>query len=392
MWPHAPERPEDGAAQPLAGLKVVELARILAGPWVGQTLADLGADVIKIESPAGDDTRGWGPPWTGDTDDCAAYFHACNRGKRSVVADLADASEADAIAALAGEADVFIENFRVGGLDKYKLDAATLRSANPALVYCSVTGFGQDGPYAARAGYDFMIQGMAGIMSLTGEPDGEPQKMGVAFADIFTGLYATIGIQAALAERARTGHGTHLDLSLFDCMTGVLANQAMNAIASGKAPSRLGNRHPNIVPYRTAATTDGHLIIAVGNDGQFQRLCQVLQAPALAADARFATNASRVENREMLEPLLDELIVVRRRDELLAALEAANVPAGPINTLDDVFADPQFQHRGMRIERDGVGGLRTPLLFDGKPAVAARGAPSLGEHGRAGTTSASPQD
>jgi len=374
-------------ARPLAGLRVLELARILAGPWIGQTLADLGAEVIKVESPAGDDTRRWGPPWieraTAETPD-AAYFHACNRGKRSIVADLDVAADRAGVKALAAEADVLIENFRVGGLVKFGLDAATLRAAHPRLVYCSVTGFGQDGPYAARAGYDFMIQGMAGIMSLTGEPEGEPQKSGVAFADIFTGLYGTIGIQAALAERERTGQGQHLDLSLFDCMSGVLANQAMNYLASGEPPTRLGNRHPNIVPYRTAATRDGHLIIAVGNDAQFARLCAVLDLAALPSDSRFQSNAARVMHRDELEPLLDTAIAQRGRDELLAALEAATVPAGPINRLDDVFADPQFQHRGMRIERDGVAGLRTPILFDGRPAAAPSGAPSLGADGCAG--------
>ena len=280
----------------LAGLKVVELARILAGPWIGQTLADLGAEVIKVESPEGDVTREWGPPWIDvEGERSAAYFHACNRGKRSIVVDFSTAEGQETIRRLVAGADVLIENFKVGGLKKYGLDYESLAAINPRLVYCSVTGFGQDGPYASRAGYDFMIQGMSGIMDLTGAPDGEPQKIGVAFADIFTGVYGVVAIQAALLQRERTGRGQHIDMALLDTMTGVLANQAMNFLASGIAPKRLGNAHPNIAPYQTFAVADGHLIVAVGNDQQFSRFCKVLGLDELPADPHFATNRARVK-------------------------------------------------------------------------------------------------
>ena len=372
----------DPATAPLAGLRVLDLSRILAGPWIGQTLADLGADVVKVESPAGDDTRRWGPPWIDEPDGrrTAAYFHACNRGKRSVVADLGDADDLALVKALAAEADVLVENFRVGGLARFGLDWSTVNAANPRLVYCSVTGFGQDGPYAHRAGYDFMIQGMAGIMSLTGEPDGEPQKVGVAFADLFTALYGVIGIQAALARRERSGRGERVDMSLFDSMAGVLANQAANFLATGVPPTRLGNAHPNIVPYQTFETVDGHLIVAVGNDAQFGRLCAVLGLEPLARDPRFLTNGDRVANREAAAAELGAAIRERGRDELLAALETALVPAGPINDVADVFADPQFAHRGMRVEIDGVAGVRMPALLGDGAQVAARRPPRLGEH------------
>jgi crotonobetainyl-CoA:carnitine CoA-transferase CaiB-like acyl-CoA transferase len=356
--------PNQPGPAPLEGLRVLELARILAGPWIGQTLADLGAEVIKVEAPEGDDTRGWGPPFIErDGDRTAAYFHACNRGKRSLRADFNEAGDIATVLALADEADVLIENFKVGGLEKYGLDYASLSARNAGLVYCSITGFGQDGPYAARAGYDFMIQGMSGIMDLTGDPSGEPQKIGVAFADIITGLYGVIGIQAALAHRARTGRGQRIDLALFDAMTGVLANQAMNFLATGITPTRMGNAHPNIVPYQTFPVADGFIIIACGNDGQFGRLCAVLGVRGLADDPRFASNAGRVANRDILVPLLTALTRERRRADLLGALELAGVPAGPINTIADVFADPQFTHRGMRVDCDGVPGLRTPLVF-----------------------------
>ena len=372
-------RAADAAAPPLAGLRVVELARILAGPWIGQTLADLGADVIKVESPAGDDTRRWGPPFVDGT---AAYFHACNRGKRSIVADFEREEDLARVHRLTDTADVVVENFRVGGLRRFGLDHASVRARNPAVVYCSVTGFGQDGPRADEPGYDFMIQGLGGIMDLTGEPDGEPQKCGVAFADLFTGLYGVVAIQAALARRARTGRGEHVDMALFDCMAGVLANQAMNYLASGVAPTRLGNAHPNIVPYQSFAVADGHVIVAVGNDAQFARFCAVLDAAALAADARFRTNADRVAHRAALVPVLAERLAPRRREELLAALREARVPAGPINTVADVFAEPQFRHRGMAIEVDGVPGLRTPIRFAEASLALERRAPRLGEHDR----------
>ena len=364
---------------PLTGIKVVELARILAGPWAGQTLADLGADVIKVESPEGDDTRRWGPPWIEtDGEQSAAYFHACNRGKQSLVCDLNNEADRTKLLELISDADVLIENFKVGGLKQYGLDADTLRESNPSLIYCSITGFGQDGPYSHRAGYDFMIQGMSGIMDLTGEPDGSPQKMGVAFADIFTALYSVIAIQSALWKRQQTGKGQHIDMALFDCMTGVLANQAMNYLASGHAPKRMGNKHPNIVPYQTFEVSDGHLIVAVGNDQQFKRLCDVLMAPELTLDERFLSNALRVENRDALERLLSPLIASYTRDDLLRALKDAVVPAGPINSLSDVFDDEQFIARGMRIDPDGVPGTRTPISFSDSELNTGRRSPNLG--------------
>ncbi|MCX5512707.1 CoA transferase [Kaistia algarum] len=367
---------------PLAGLRVIELARILAGPWIGQTLADLGADVIKVESPEGDDTRRWGPPFIehgGET--TAAYFHACNRGKRSIVADFRAEADLETVRQLIAGADVVIENFKFGGLEKYGLDYESVRASNPRLVYCSITGFGHTGPYRERAGYDFLIQGMSGIMDLTGEPEGEPQKIGVAFADIFTGLYGVIAIQAALAQRERTGLGQQIDMSLLDSMTGVLANQAMNFLTTGLSPKRLGNAHPNIAPYQTFAVSDGHFILAVGNDGQFARFCAVIGEEALAGDPRFSTNAARVANR----PELSERIAGRTRewtrDALLSALEAVGVPAGPINSVADVFADPQVLARGMRIDPDGIPGVRTPIQLSAGDLDLDRRAPRLGEHG-----------
>ena len=369
------------SSAPHTGLKVLELARILAGPWIGQTLADLGADVIKVESPEGDDTRGWGPPFLERHGDrSAAYFSACNRGKRSVIADFRTEEGRALVLELAREADVLIENFKVGGLKKYGLDYASLNAVNTRLVYCSVTGFGQDGPYAQRAGYDFMIQGMGGIMSLTGEPDGEPQKVGVAFADIFTGLYGTIAIQAALARRERSGRGDFVDMALFDCMTGVLANQALNYFASGVAPTRMGNVHPNIVPYQVFEVADGHLIVACGADRQFVKFCEVLALPGLADDWRYRTNEARVANRDALVAMLAEAIGPWTRDALLAALEAVGVPAGPINTVADVFDDPQALHRKMRIAPQGFDGVRTPIVFGEADLALDIPAPTLGQH------------
>jgi crotonobetainyl-CoA:carnitine CoA-transferase CaiB-like acyl-CoA transferase len=366
---------------PLTGLKVVELARILAGPWIGQTLADLGADVIKVESPQGDDTRGWGPPFIDvEGESSAAYFHACNRGKRSITADFATEEGRALVRRLVRRADVVIENFKVGGLAKYGLDYPSLRAINPRLVYCSVTGFGQNGPYAKRAGYDFMIQGMGGIMDLTGEPEGTPQKIGVAFVDIFTGLYGVIGIQAALWQRARTGVGQHVDMALLDSITGVLANQAMNYLASDTAPRRLGNAHPNIAPYQVFAVADGYIIITAGNDGQFGRLVRVLGCDALAGDPRFSTNAVRVAHRTELAAALTGPVLAWERDALLAALEAEGVPAGPINSVADVFDDPQVRLRGMRIAPQGVPGVRTPIVLSDAPLNLQRRSPRLGEH------------
>ncbi|BCH55846.1 CoA transferase [Agrobacterium vitis] len=366
---------------PLSGLKVIELARILAGPWIGQTLADLGADVIKVESPQGDDTRSWGPPFIDDgVEKAAAYFHACNRGKRSITADFTRAEDIQTLRDLIASADVVIENFKVGGLAKYGLDYDSLKDLNPKLVYCSVTGFGQDGPYAQRAGYDFMIQGMSGIMDLTGEPDGAPQKIGVAFADIFTGLYGVIAIQAALAQRLQTGRGQFIDMALFDCMSAVLANQAMNYAASGIVPKRMGNNHPNIAPYQTFPVADGHIIIACGNDGQFVRLCGVLGLSELATTPEFSTNAARVAHRDQLTTVMEDKTRQFERDDLLARLEAATVPAGPINTVADLFADPQFAFRQMKITPDGVPGIRTPIVFSDAELETTRRAPRLGEH------------
>lgn len=375
---------------PLQGVRVLELARILAGPWVGQTLADLGAEVIKIESPGGDDTRTWGPPFitTADgADGDAAYFHCCNRGKRSVVLDFRTEHGCEAVRRLVQRSDVLIENFKVGGLARYGLDYPSLGAINPALVYCSVTGFGQDGPYARRAGYDFMIQAMGGIMDITGEPDGEPTKPGVAYADIFTGLYGVIAIQAALAQRARSGLGQHIDMSLLDSQVAVLANQALNYLVSGSAPTRMGNKHPNIVPYQPFPVADGYVVIAVGNDGQFARLCGLLGCPGLADDSRFARNPARVANREALIPLLTERTRPFTRANLLRELEAHTVPAGPINNIADVFNDPQVRHRGMARELDAPGtargsvpSVRTPIRFSGGDLAIERAAPRLGEH------------
>ncbi|KSV80294.1 CoA transferase [Sinorhizobium sp. Sb3] len=375
---------------PLKGIRVLELARILAGPWIGQTLADLGADVIKVESPAGDDTRTWGPPFVAGEDGeklDAAYFHACNRGKRSVVLDFTTEEGQEAVRRLAAQSDVLLENFKVGGLVKYGLDYESLKKINPRLIYCSVTGFGQDGPYAHRAGYDYIVQGMSGIMDLTGEPDREPQKIGVAFADIFTGLYGVIAVQAALAQRECTGEGQQIDMALLDCMTGVLANQALNFLVSGKAPRRLGNAHPNIAPYQVFPTSDGHLIVAVGNDRQFVKFCTLLDRADLATDERYLTNALRVQNRDTLTPELAAETVKIERDTLLTLLEDAGVPGGPINTVADVFADPQIEHRKMRVDTPHSGaaagtspGVRTPIRFSAAELALDRGVPRLGEH------------
>jgi crotonobetainyl-CoA:carnitine CoA-transferase CaiB-like acyl-CoA transferase len=379
------------SAKPLAGIRVLELARILAGPWAGQLLADLGADVVKVERPgAGDDTRGWGPPFVEAEDGghlSAAYFHSCNRGKRSVAVDFETPEGQAKVRRMAAHADVVIENFKLGGLKKYGLDYESLRAINPRLVYCSITGFGQTGPYAPRAGYDFIIQAMGGIMDLTGEADAEPQKPGVAFADIFTGIYSVIGILAALRRRDATGEGAQVDMALLDVQTAVLANQAMNYLASGQVPHRMGNAHPNIVPYQVFPVADGHVIIAVGNDGQFAKFVRVLGQPDLARDERFLTNRDRVRNRAVLVPAITELMLRRRRDELLAALAPEGVPAGPINTVADVFADPQIVARRMRIDLpapEAKGGaipsVRSPILLDGEPVAASRPSPRLGEH------------
>ena len=373
----------------LSHIRVLDLSRILAGPWAGQLLADLGAEVIKIEQPGkGDDTRGWGPPYLkdevgGDTAE-AAYFLSANRGKRSVTIDIASAEGQRLVRELAARSDILLENFKVGGLKKYGLDYESLRTVHPGLIYCSITGFGQSGPYAARPGYDFMIQAMGGLMSITGDPEGEPQKVGVALADVMTGLYATIGVLAALAHRERTGEGQHIDLALLDVQVATLANQAMNYLASGVAPRRLGNAHPNIVPYQVFATADGHIIVAVGNDSQFARFAMLLGHPEWAADARYATNRARVANRAELVPLLEQGMRTRGSDDWLAALEAANIPCGPINTLDRVFADPQVRHRGMQLElhhpvAGSVPQVANPIRYSATPIAYDQPPPTLGE-------------
>jgi len=376
---------------PVAGLRVLELARILAGPWAGQILADLGADVIKVERRGtGDDTRGWGPPFVEATDGGhlgAAYFHATNRGKRSIELDFEHEQDRRIVRKLAARSDVLIENFKVGGLAKFGLDYASLSKENPRLIYCSVTGFGQTGPSATRAGYDLMAQGMGGIMDLTGTPDGEPQRAGVPVADIFTGIYSVIGILAALIERDRTGRGCLVDTALLDSQVGVLANQALNYLVSGKVPERLGNAHPNIVPYQVFPVADGHIIIATGNDNQFAKLCAVLGEAQIAQEPHWLANSDRLANRDSLVARLSDLTRKWQRAELLARLEAVQVPAGPINSLDQVFADPQVRHRGMRIDPPSaaakggcIPGVRTPITLAGQPMVAERSSPRLGEH------------
>src|SRR6201996_5226120 len=369
---------------PLAGVRVLELARILAGPWAGQILADLGADVIKVERKGvGDDTRAWGPPFVPGADGAhlsAAYFHCTTRGKRSIELDFDSPDGQRIVKKLAARSDVLIENFKVGGLRKFGLDYESLKALNPRLIYCSVTGFGQTGPYAKRAGYDFLIQGMSGIMSITGEPEGSPQKAGVAISDLFTGLYGVVAIEAALIARERTGCGQYIDLALFDSMSAMLANQAMNFLASGRSPKRMGNAHVNLAPYQTFPVADGWLIVAVGNDGQFGRLCGVLGLEGMARDPLFSTNPARVTNRVEMERALVEKTVLWKRDDLLAALEKAVVPAGPINTIADLFADPQFEARGMRIEPQGTPGLRSPILMSDNPLALERRSPRLGEH------------
>ena len=378
-------------AGPLAGLRVLELARILAGPWAGQILADLGADVIKVERKgSGDDTRGWGPPFVEATEGGhldAAYFHATNRGKRSIEIDFENEDGRRIVKKLAARSDVLVENFKVGGLAKFGLDHASLSNENPRLIYCSVTGFGQSGPYATRPGYDLMAQGMGGMMDLTGAPEGEPQRAGVPVADIFTGIYSVVGILAALIERERTGRGCLVDTALVDSQVGVLANQALNYLISGKVPRRIGNAHPNIVPYQVFPVADGHIIIATGNDSQFGKLCALLGESKIAEEPRYRSNSDRLANREELIARLSALTLRWRRDDLLAKLEGLGVPAGPINTLEQVFADPQVIHRGMRIDRPSaaakggtIPGVRTPIIIGGRPMAAERPSPRLGEH------------
>ncbi|MEL0122053.1 MAG: CaiB/BaiF CoA-transferase family protein [Paracoccaceae bacterium] len=368
-------------ATPLEGLKVIELARILAGPWAGQTLGDLGAEVIKVEAPEGDDTRQWGPPFVErENDKTASYFHSCNRGKSSVIVDFRTDEGKAVLIELVRDADILIENFKVGGLKKYGLDYENLAKVNPKLIYCSITGFGQTGPYAHRAGYDYIIQGMSGFMSITGEPDGAPQRAGVAITDIFTGVYATSAILAALHMRARTGKGQHIDMSLLDSAVCVMANQALNYLTTGNPPQRTGNYHPNLTPYQVFECRDGHIIIATGNDGQYQRLCDILGLPEMASAPEYLKNANRVENREDMIAKLSARTVLMSKGDLLTACEAKGVPAGPINSMDEVFADPQVVHRQLQVNLDGIPSVRSPFMFSDAELKLDRPSPKLGDN------------
>jgi crotonobetainyl-CoA:carnitine CoA-transferase CaiB-like acyl-CoA transferase len=378
-------------SRPLSGIRVLELARILAGPWAGQVLADLGADVVKVERKgAGDDTRGWGPPFVPAKDGKhlgAAYFHAANRGKRSIELDFESDEGRDIVRKLAARSDILIENFKVGGLKKFGLDYESLAKVNPRLIYCSVTGFGQTGPDAARAGYDLMAQGIGGFMDLTGMADGEPTRAGIPVSDIFTGVYAVVGVLAALTQRERTGKGCYVDTALVDSTVGILANQALNFLVSGEVPKRIGNTHPNIVPYQVFPAADGHVIVATGNDRQYRDFCKVLGAPELGSDANYLVNKDRLARRDELVEKLSSLTRKLKRDDLLTQLEAVQVPAGPINNLAQVFSDPQVVHRGMKLElasadaaNGTIPGVRTPIVIDGAPMASPRSAPKLGEH------------
>ncbi len=377
------DKPE--TPRPLNGVRVLDLSRVLAGPWCTQQLADFGAEVIKIERPGtGDDTRRWAPPWLEGTGE-SAYFLSTNRGKHSVCVDIAQPDGQGLIRRLTAKADVLVENFKVGGLARYGLDYDSLRAINPELIYCSISGFGQNGPYARRAGYDFLVQAMGGLMSVTGEPDDEPMKAGVAFADVFTGLYAANAVLAALHQRRVSGEGTHIDMALLDVQIGVMANQALSYLTTGHNPPRLGNAHPSIVPYQVFDTADDAMIIAVGNDDQFQRLCGVLNQPELAADARFATNAARVAHRDTLVPLLADRLRAGQRADWLARLEAAGIPCGPINTLEQVFDDAHVRARGMEIRRHHACGqdislVSNPIRFDGENLNAKAAPPALGQN------------
>jgi crotonobetainyl-CoA:carnitine CoA-transferase CaiB-like acyl-CoA transferase len=392
--PPASDPGAPGSRSALDGVRVLDLSRVLAGPWCTQTLADLGAEVIKIERPgSGDDTRGWGPPFLPDREGLetaeAAYFLGTNRNKRSLTIDIAKPEGQALLRRLVARCDVLVENFKVGDMARYGLDAATLRAEFPRLIYCSITGFGQTGPYRERAGYDYAIQGLGGLMSITGErddrPGGGPQKVGVAVSDLFTGLYATVAILAALRHRDATGEGQEIDMALLDTQVAMLANLGANCLVTGRAPGRAGNAHQNIVPYQVFEVADGHLILAVGNDGQFQRFCAVAGCAALAEDPRFVRNADRVRHREVLVPLLEPLLKTRRRDDWLAALEAAKVPCGPINDLNEVFADPQVRHRGMVMDvphphTDTLRLVGSPIRLSATPVSLRHPPPLLGQH------------
>ncbi len=375
--------------KPLAGIRVLDLSRILAGPWCSQHLADMGAEVIKVEHPErGDDTRGWGPPYLDGTHE-AAYYLSANRGKRSITVDIAQPEGQALIKEVVTQCDVVLENFKVGGLKRYGLDYDSLKIVKPDLIYCSITGFGQTGPYAKRAGYDFLLQGMGGLMDITGRPDdepgGEPMKVGVAVVDLFTGMYAATSILSALLGRNRTGEGAWIDVALMDVQVSMLANQAMNYLTSGQSPQRMGNSHPNIVPYQAFSTADGHIILAVGNDGQFRRFCDVAGVPDLTLDERFASNRSRVQNRKLLVSKIERLIQAKPTGFWLEALEREGVPCGPINSIEQVFSDPQVQYRGLRLampheEAGEVNLVSNPVRFNNNPMNADSPPPRLGEH------------
>jgi len=379
---------------PLAGIRVLDLSRVLAGPWCTQNLADLGADVIKVERPGvGDDTRGWGPPFLKDAKGKdtteAAYYLSANRNKRSIEVDLASEEGAKLVRELAAHCDILVENFKVGGLKQYGLDYESMKKDFPRLIYCSITGFGQDGPFAPRPGYDFMIQGMGGLMSITGErddlPGGGPQKAGVAVTDIITGMYATVAILAALQERNRSGLGQHLDIALLDSHISMLANQNLNFMTSGEAPTRAGNAHQNVVPYQVFKAADGYLILAVGNDSQFRSFAKAIGKPELGTDPKFATNRMRVANRDELIPMLENIILTGKRDEWIDKMEVAGVPCGPIQSIDQVFAHPQVKHRNIwqTIPHPVAGTSPTtasPMRFSATPVQYRRHAPMLGEH------------
>jgi crotonobetainyl-CoA:carnitine CoA-transferase CaiB-like acyl-CoA transferase len=364
----------------LSGIRILDLSRILAGPWCTQMLGDLGAEVIKIEQPGkGDDTRGWGPPWHGTGEErLSSYFLATNRGKQSVTIDLTKPEGQALVRELVANCDVLVENFKYGSMAKYGLDFTTLRKINPRLIFCSITGFGQDGPRASQPGYDFMIQGQSGMMSVTGDPSGEPQKSGVAYVDIMTGLHAVIAILAALNQRHATGRGQQIDVALFDVAVSTLANQALNFLLSGVAPTRMGNAHPNVVPYQAFATADGHLIVAVGNDTQFARFADVIGRKHWAIDPRFKTNSSRIENRSELTPEIATLMLTRTTADWVSALEAANIPHGPINHINDALADPQAVHRGLVTEAGGRPAMASPIRLSESPVTDTSAPPLLG--------------
>ena len=379
MWLDQPRNPK----APLAGLKVLELARVLAGPWAGQILADLGADVIKIESPAGDGTRLWGPPWVereqGDRE--AAYYHAANRGKRSVVADFKNADDLRRVRELAAGADVVLENFKTGTLARFGLDFASLEALNPRLVYCSITGFGQTGPRAREAGYDFVIQAMSGFMALTGEPAGQPMKMGISISDLTCGLYSVIGIQAALAMRQRTGRGQHVDMALLDCSVGLLASQATHYLTTGENPPRMGNEHAQVSAYGVFPVADGEVVLAPANDGLFRKLLALLGREDLLGEEKFASNEARLANRAELDVMIAAETRKWQLDELLADCAEDGIPAGRVNAIDAVFEDPQVRARGMRIDLDGIPGVRSPFTFSEGELALAHPSPRKGEHG-----------